>query len=264
MYNAKIIAVANQKGGVGKTTSSLNIAAGLATAGKKVLAIDLDPQGNLTTAMGLEPVELENTIADLIGALIRRDPIGREDIHECIRASENLHLLPANIMLSVIDVAIVTATAREYLVKKIINLIKHDFDYILIDCLPSLGMLTINALTASDAVVVPVKAQFLDSKGFILLKDTIELVQSETNPSLEIMGVFLTMFNEQLKLAKEIHSSLLYTCNESNIKLFDSKISTSTNVATAPSKGKSIYEYMPESKSAREYRCLVKEILDNE
>lgn len=260
----KIIAVSNQKGGVGKTTSSLNIAAGLTSAGKTVLLVDLDPQGSLTTAMGFEPTNLDSTIADLLSAQIRRDPVDAEDVKECILQKDGLQLIPSNIALSVIDVYIATATAREYLVKKILLLIKDKFDYIIVDCLPSLGMLTINALTAADSVIVPVKSQYLDSMGFMLLKDTIQLVQSETNPNLKIEGLFLTMHNDQLKLAKETFEKLSSVCSESGIKFFETKISTSTNAATASSKGESIFGYMPNSKTADEYNNLVKEILKND
>lgn len=260
----RIITVTNQKGGVGKTTSTINIAAGLASAGKKVLTVDLDPQGSLTAALGYIPEQIENTTADLISALIRRDPIEKYDIYDHIIQCGEIFLLPANITLSVIDLAIVTATAREYLVSKMLNMIKSDFDYIIIDCLPSLGMLTINALTAADSVIVPIEAQDLAVKGFNLLRDTIELVQSETNHELKIEGVFLTKYNNQLKLAREMLKNTLYICENENIRMFNTKISTSTDAATASFVGKNIFQYKPGSKTATEYGQLVKEILENE
>lgn len=258
----KIIAVTNQKGGVGKTTSTFNIAAGLSTAGKKVLVVDMDPQGHLTRAMGYIPEQIENTIADAFSALIRIDPIDKKDIEELIIKRNDLDLIPANISLSSIDVAIVTATAREYLLREMLTMIRDDYDYILIDCLPSLGMLAINAMTAADSVIVPIKAQYLDLNGFSLLKDSIELLQHKTNKKLTIQGVFLTMFNDRLKEAQETLNDTLKLCVDGAVPLFDTKISPSTDAAAASRRGKNIFEYKPVCKVADEYRDLVKEILE--
>lgn len=261
---SKIIAISNQKGGVGKTTSTFNIAAGLSTAGKKVLVVDMDPQGHLTRAMGFVPEKIEDTIADIFAALIRIDPVDKKDIQELIIKRDNLDLIPANISLSSIDVAIVTATAREYLLREILTLIKDDYDYILIDCLPSLGMLAINALTAADAVIVPIKAQYLDLNGFALLKDSIELLQHKTNKKLKIQGVFLTMYNDRLREAQETLRDTLQVCLEANVNLFNTKISPSTDAAAASRQGKNIFEHKSGCKVAEEYRGLVKEILEYE
>lgn len=260
----QIIAVSNQKGGVGKTTSTFNIAAGLATAGKKVLVVDMDPQGHLTRAMGYIPEQIDNTIANAFAALIHVDPIDKKDIEEMLIKRDDLDLIPANISLSSIDVAIVTATAREYLLRELLTLIRDDYDYILIDCLPSLGMLAINALTAADSVIVPIKAQYLDLNGFALLKDSIELLQHKTNKKLKIQGVFLTMFNDRLKEAQETLNDTLKVCLDGNVNLFNTKISPSTDAAAASRRGKSIFEYKHGSKVAEEYRSLVKEILEYE
>lgn len=260
----KIIAVANQKGGVGKTTSTFNIAAGLATAGKKVLVVDMDPQGHLTRAMGYIPEQIENTIADIFAALIRIDPVDKKDIEELIVRRNDLDLIPANISLSSIDVAIVTATAREYLLREILTLIRDDYDYIIIDCLPSLGMLAINALTAADTVIVPIKAQYLDLNGFSLLKDSIDLLQHKTNKRLKIQGVFLTMYNDRLREAQETLDDTLKVCEDGAVELFNTKISPSTDAAAASRRGKNIFEYKPGCKVADEYRSLVKEILNYE
>jgi len=257
----KIIAVTNQKGGVGKTTSTFNIAAGLSTAGKKVLVVDMDPQAHLTSAMGYIPEQMENTIADAFAALIRVDPIEVRDIEELIIRRNDLDLIPANISLSPIDVAIVTATAREYLLREILTMIRANYDYILIDCLPSLGMLAVNALTAADSAIVPIKAQYLDLKGFYPLKNSIELVQRKTNKNLKIQGVFLTMYNDRLKEAQDTLRDTLKICEDEVIDLFNTKISPSTDAAVASRRGKNIFEYKPGCKVAEEYRDLVKEIL---
>ncbi len=260
----KIIAVSNQKGGVGKTTSTLNIGAGLVKKGKKVLLLDLDPQGSLTTCMGFEPSELENTIALLIDSFIRRSPIA--DIQSLIIDINGLHLLPSNITLSVVENAIVTATSREYILKKILTPLKEHYDYILIDCLPSLGMLNLNALTACDSVLVPIKAQFLDLKGFELLLDSIHLVKEETNPNIAIEGIVLTMYDDRLKLAKKVSEAIerAYGGNgieEGAIKIFETRISTSTKAAEASVTGKSIYDYDKACKTADEYERLVMEVI---
>ena len=257
----KIIAVTNQKGGVGKTTSTFNIAAGLSTAGKKVLVVDMDPQAHLTSAMGYIPEQMENPIADAFAALIRVDPIEVRDIEELIIRRNDLDLIPANISLSPIDVAIVTATAREYLLREILTMIRANYDYILIDCLPSLGMLAVNALTAADSAIVPIKAQYLDLKGFYPLKNSIELVQRKTNKNLKIQGVFLTMYNDRLKEAQDTLSDTMKICEDESIDLFNTKISPSTDAGRASRQGKNIFEYKPGCKVAEEYRDLVKEIL---
>ena len=264
----KIIAVSNQKGGVGKTTSTLNIGAGLASKGKKVLLLDLDPQGSLTTCMGFEPSELEHTVALLIDSFIRRKPV--TDIAPFIIDVEGLHLLPSNITLSVVENAIVTATSREYILKKILAPLKEQYDYILIDCLPSLGMLNLNALTACDSVMVPIKAQFLDLKGFELLLDSINLVKAETNPNIGIEGIVLTMYDERLKLAKKVSEAVerAYGSSEEGelgaIRIFETRISTSTKAAEASVIGKSIFDYDKSSKTAQEYERLVTEVLSIE
>lgn len=260
----KIIAVSNQKGGVGKTTSTLNIGAGLVQKGKKVLLLDLDPQGSLTTCMGFEPSELENTIAVVIDSFIRRSPIS--DIQSLIMDVDGLHLLPSNITLSVVENAIVTATSREYILKKILAPLKAQYDYILIDCLPSLGMLNLNALTACDSVLVPIKAQFLDLKGFELLLDSINLVKEETNPDIVIEGIVLTMYDDRLKLAKKVSDAIDRAYGgtdliEGAVKIFNTRISTSTKAAEASVTGKSIFEYDKSCKTAGEYERLVMEVL---
>lgn len=260
----KIIAITNQKGGVGKTTSTFNIAVGLATAGKKILAVDMDPQGNLAKVMGYIPEQIENTIADAFEALIRTDPIEKADIEELMIHAKGIDVIPSNISLSSVEVAIVTATAREYLLKEILSLVKDEYDYILIDCQPSLSVLVINALTAADSVVVPIKAEYLNANGFAQLKRSIDYLQYKTNKDLRIQGVFLTMFNERLKEAQGTLNDTLVMCRENDIRLFDTKISPSTDAAAASRNGISIFEYKNSCKVADEYRNLIKEMLEDE
>lgn len=255
----KIIAITNQKGGVGKTTSAVNIGVGLVNRGKKVLLIDLDPQGSLTTCLGFEPDELEFTISILIEKMIKREPL--PPIQDFIlRSSEGVDLLPANISLSVVENSIVTATSREYIVKKLIDPLRLHYDFIIIDCLPSLGMLTINALTAADSVIVPIQAQYLSLKGFELLLNTISMVKEETNPRIEIDGILITMYNSQTCLSKEIKEEIHQNYGP-NIPIFESVISASIKAAEQSVIGRSIFGYKKNSKTAKEYEEVVMEVL---
>ena len=255
-----IIAFANQKGGVGKTTSTLNIAAAMGSAGKKVAVVDLDPQGHLTRSMGLVPDELENTIADAFAASIRMDPFDAEYVNELMVREKGVDLLPVDISLSGIDMAIVNATSREYILAEILSMIRNSYDYILIDCLPSLGSLAINAFTAANYIVVPVKAQYLGLNGFSLLKSSLDVVKIKTNKKLRTLGVFLTMYDARLNEAKETLSDAARICAENDITLFPTKISAGTDAATASRKGKTIFEYKPGCKIANEYSHLADQI----
>lgn len=255
----KVIAIANQKGGVGKTTSAVNIGAGLVNNGKRVLLIDLDPQGSLTTCLGFDPDELENSISVLIDAMIRRAPV--PDVRSFIVCNgEGVELLPANISLSVIDNAIVTATSREYIIKKLVDPLRPYYDYVILDCLPSLGMLTINALTAADSVIVPIQAQYLSLKGFELLLNTISMVKAETNPRITIDGILITMYNSSTSLSRDVKSAIHSTYGKS-IPIFNSVISTSVKAAEQSIVGKSIFLYKKNSKTAQEYDSVVLEVL---
>ncbi len=257
----KVIAIANQKGGVGKTTSSVNIGAGLTAKGKKVLHVDLDPQGSLTICLGHDPEKLTNTIAELIDGMIRRQPV--LSAQDCIIVNdEGLELLPSNIGLSMVENAIVTATSREYIVKRLLEPLRPYYDYIILDCLPSLGMLTINALTACDSVIVPIQAQYLSLKGFELLMNTISMVKEETNPRIEIAGILITMYNSTT-LSKDVRKALIETYGSTSIPVFNTAISSSIKAAEQSTSGKSIYLYKPNSKTAIEYEQLVREVLDN-
>lgn len=259
---SKIISVFNQKGGVGKTTSTVNIGVGLGMKGKKVLIVDLDPQGHATDALGFESSELEFVIADLFEAVIKRQAY---DTEKYIIKGKYIDLLPSNILLSSADVSVVTATTREYLLKKILAPVKDQYDYILIDCLPSLGMLAINALTASDYVFVPIKAQALDARAIDLLLNTYSLIKSETNPQLEILGFFITMYDQRTKLAKNTIEKIRKEYSEEyGIRLFEPYISVNTKAAEAAGCGIPVYEYDANGKTADEYMKIVEEIINHE
>lgn len=257
----KIYSVMNQKGGVGKTTTTLNVAMGLSAHGNRVLMVDLDPQGSLTACAGHDPTTLDKTIADLINIQIHRGAM--PNVREYILPGQ-VDLLPANITLSVADLAMVTAIAREYILKSILEPLREEYDYILIDCPPTLGMLAMNALTTADEVLVPIKAQYLDVRGFDLLLDTIYLVQSATNPKLVVTGIIITMFDERLKLARMVKSELEEAYGKQGIYIFDTSVSTCTKVAESSVSGNSIYDYAAGSKAAAEYKKIVEELITRE
>lgn len=255
----QVYAVINQKGGVGKTTTVFNMAAELANNDKKVLVMDMDPQGSLTTSMGFVSSDIENTIGKVFETLIRREPM--PDLGSYIISRGKLDLIPSNLTLSVADISIVTATAREYILKKIILQIKDQYDYIIIDCPPTLGMLVVNVLTAADSIIVPIKASEMDAKGFESLLDTVQMIKMETNPMLRIEGVLITMFNKRFKEAQQVLASLNQFCSELDIKIFDSKIATSTKVSEAFRGRKTLAEIDKNSNLANSYKNFVMEVL---
>ncbi len=259
----KVYAIINQKGGVGKTTTVFNMAAEMAEQGKKVLTIDMDPQGSLTTSMGQVPSELEFTIGDLFMELIDRKPL--PDIKDYILSRGKVEYIPANLTLSVADASMQRViVAREYLLKKIIAPLRTLYDYIIIDCPPTLGSLVVNALTASDALIVPVKSNDMDTKGFESLIDTVEMIKMETNPNLKIVGVLLTMFDERLLEAREVLKGLKESCEYFRIPLYQAKIGTSTKAARAFRQRKTIAEFDASSKISLSYKEFVREVLADE
>lgn len=207
---SKTIIVSNQKGGVLKTTTVRNLSYILAEKGYKVLCIDFDQQGSLTTSFGYKPYMLKNNIATLMERFIKKEYI--DCIDDYIIKKGKVDILPSNTTLSVIEQLLVTATSREYILKKIIRIVKDNYDFILVDCSPNLGILNINALTCADYVIVPIKAQHLDSIGFTMLYDSIKLVREETNPNIKIGGYFFTMFDERLNLAKQTEIDVKIQC----------------------------------------------------
>ncbi len=257
----KVIAITNQKGGVGKTTTTTNLGIGLARKGKRVLLIDADSQGDLTISLGYQnPDEMDYTLANVLGNIIEDEWF--DPLEGLIDHAEGVKLLPGNIELSGIEVSLVNVMSRESILKQFIERVKDEFDYILIDCMPSLGMVTINALAASDSVLIPVQASYLPIKGLEQLIKTIRKVRVKINPELQIEGILLTMVDERTNYAREI-ISLLEEGYGHNIHLFKSRIPHSVRGAEISAVGMSIYEYDGSGRVAKAYESLVEEVLAN-
>ena len=244
-----IYAISNHKGGVGKTTSTINIGAALATKKKKVLLIDLDPQANLTQSLGIK--ESEITIYDNLKG---------EQLISPIEYKSNLYVLPSSLDLSAAEIELSSEPGREYILKEILVRLKDKYDYILIDCPPSLGLLTINALTAADFVIIPMQAEFLPLRGLAKLNEVIEKIKARLNPNLEIGCVFLTQFDSRKILNRDVAESVSGFFGK---KFLNSKISNNIALAEAPSQGKDIFSYNRTCKGAEDYIQVVEEMLDN-
>ncbi len=259
----KVIAITNQKGGVGKTTTTMNLGLGLARMGRKVLMIDSDPQGDLTICMGYRnPDELDYTLSSILGYLIEEEPFNpREGI---IHHEEGADFVPSNIDLSGIENSL-NATdllGREGVLNDYLELVKEDYDFVIIDCSPSIGMVTINALVAADSVLIPVEAEYLPAKGLEQLIRTINKVQKKLNRKLRIEGVLMTMVDERTNLCKGI-VDFINESYENHIKVFKSRIPRSVRAAEISAVGQSLFEYDPEGKAALAYSSLVEEVLAN-
>ena len=258
---ATVIAVVNQKGGTGKTTTCENLGIGLANEGKKVLLVDTDPQGSLTIALGNpRPDDLPVTLTDLMAKIMQdQPPLPKEGI---LSHEEGVDLVPANITLSGLEVSLVNAMSRETILKQYLETVKGQYDYILLDCMPSLGMLTVNALAASDQVLIPVQANYLSAKGLEQLLHTVNRVKRQINPKLRIEGILLTMVDSRTNYAKEI-STLIRDTYGSKLKVYDADIPRSVRAAEISAEGVSIFRHDPGGKVAEAYRSLTKEVLQN-
>ena len=249
----RIIAIANQKCGVGKTTTAINLSASLASLGKKVLAIDMDPQGNMSSGLGVDKNEVEKTVYDLI--------IGNIGIEECIyeEVIENLDVLPSNIDLSAAEIELIGVDNKEYILRDEVNKVKEKYDFIIIDCPPALSMLTINAMTTSDSVLVPIQCEYYALEGLSQLIHTIELVQERLNPELEIEGVVFTMYDARTNLSLQVVENVKDNLNQN---IYKTIIPRNVRLAEAPSYGMPINLYDPKSKGTESYLLLAEEVIN--
>ena len=234
----RVIAIANQKGGVGKTTTAINLSACLADLGKKVLALDLDPQGNMTSGLGVDKDEIERSVYDLI--------IGNAGIEECIckNVLDNLDVLPSNIDLSAAEIEMIGVENKEFILKNEMEKIKDDYDFVIIDCPPALSMLTINAMTTADSVLVPIQCEYYALEGLTQLIHTIELVQERLNSSLQIEGVVFTMYDARTNLSLQVVENVKDNLNQN---IYKTIIPRNIRLAEAPSYGMPINMYDPKS-----------------
>lgn len=249
----RIIAVANQKGGVGKTTTAINLSACLAELGKKVLTIDIDPQGNTTSGLGIDKNELNNTVYELM--------IGSCELEDCIVNSicEGLYVLPSNVNLAGAEIELIGITDKEYILKSYIDKIRDNYDFIIIDCPPSLNTLTVNAMTTADTVLVPIQCEYYALEGLSQLIHTINLVKERLNPELEIEGVVFTMYDARTNLSLQVVENVKENLNQT---IYKSIIPRNVRLAEAPSHGKPINLYDPKSAGADGYRDLAREVIE--
>lgn len=251
----RVIALANQKGGVGKSTTAINLSACLAEAGKKVLTIDMDPQGNTTSGLGVEKNEVENTIYELL--------LGDCEIEDAIQELErsNHHLIPSNVNLAAAELELFNMEDKEFLIRKQLKKVRDHYDFIIIDCPPSLNMLTINALTAADTVLVPLQCEYYALEGLAQLMYTVQLIQDRLNEDLKFEGVVFTMFDGRTNLANQVMENVKENLDQ---YIYRSVINRNVRLAEAPSYGMPIIDYDSKSTGAENYRNLAKEVMGRE
>ena len=250
----RIIAIANQKGGVGKTTTSINLSSCIAAKGKKVLVIDMDPQGNTTIGYGIEKNELENTIYELI--------MGDCTVEDCIlkEVFPNVSVLPSNVNLAAAEIELIGVKDKDFILKNEIDWVRDNYDFIIIDCPPSLNLLTVNAMTTADSVLVPIQCEYYALEGLSQLIHTINLVKERLNPDLDMDGVVFTMYDSRTNLSNQVVDNVKSNLNQ---KVYDTLIPRNIRLAEAPSYGQPINIYEPKSAGAESYMALAEEVINN-
>lgn len=249
----RTIAIANQKGGVGKTTTAINLSASLAAKGKKVLVIDMDPQGNTTSGFGIDKNELENTVYEMI--------LGECSIQECLMQEilENISIIPSNVNLAAAEIELIGVDKKEYILKNEVDWIKDQYDFVIIDCPPSLSMLTVNAMTTADTVLVPIQCEYYALEGLSQLIHTVNLVRERLNPTLDIEGILFTMYDSRTNLSTQVVENVK---NHLNQKIYTTMIPRNIRLAEAPSYGMPINIYDPRSAGAESYMSLADEVIN--
>ena len=257
----KVIAIANQKGGVGKTSTTVNLGAGLVRQGFDVLLVDMDSQANLTMALGFQnPDEMQFTIANVLQKAVREETIIPEE--GILTNEEGIDLMPSNVQLSGVELSLINEYGREAVLKQYIDVVRLNYDYILIDCAPSLSVLTINALVAADSVLIPTQPQYFSMAGIQMFYDTFCKVKRKMNPSLQIEGVLVTMMDNRPNFTKDLVAQLRESYGDT-FKVFDTEIPTSIRMSESSARGRSIFAYDRKNKVATAYEKLTREVIEN-